>query len=88
YTLNAVQVPYMLLMGGTYIAGATLYGARIPERWWPGRFDYWMHSHQIFHVFVVAAAAVHYVGVAQALRWTHTTGLSLCATSPAPMHPL
>ncbi|KAJ2006909.1 hypothetical protein GGI04_001444 [Coemansia thaxteri] len=79
YTLNAVQVPYMLLMGATYIVGATLYGARIPERWWPGRFDYWLHSHQIFHIFVVAAAAVHYAGVARALRWTHTVGLGLCA---------
>ncbi|KAJ2828740.1 hypothetical protein IWW50_001233 [Coemansia erecta] len=78
YTFNAVQLPCMLLMGGTYIAGAVIYGARIPERWWPGRFDYWLHSHQIFHVFVVAAAAVHYIGVARALRWTHSVGLDHC----------
>ncbi|KAJ2338003.1 hypothetical protein GGF43_006977, partial [Coemansia sp. RSA 2618] len=32
YTFNAVQLPCMLLMGGTYIAGAVIYGARIPER--------------------------------------------------------
>ncbi|KAJ2775309.1 hypothetical protein IWQ57_000473 [Coemansia nantahalensis] len=78
YTLNAVQVPHMLLMGATYIAGAFIYGARIPERWWPGRFDYFLHSHQIFHVFVVAAATVHFAGVARALRWTHTDGLAFC----------
>ncbi|KAJ2156626.1 hypothetical protein IW143_002950 [Coemansia sp. RSA 520] len=78
YVANAVQLPHTLLMGGTYITGAVIYGARVPERWWPGRFDYWLHSHQIFHVFVVAAAVVHYIAVARALRWTHTTGLDLC----------
>ncbi|KAJ1866143.1 hypothetical protein LPJ78_002060 [Coemansia sp. RSA 989] len=78
YTMNAVQVPYMLMMGATYIAGATIYGARVPERWWPGKFDYWLHSHQIFHIFVVAAAVFHYIGVARALRWTHSVGVELC----------
>ncbi|KAI7835048.1 HlyIII-domain-containing protein [Kickxella alabastrina] len=81
YTRNAVQVPYMLVMGLMYIVGATLYGARFPERWWPGRFDYLLHSHQIFHVFVVIAAAVHFVGVCGALRWTHAVGISMCDTS-------
>ncbi|KAJ2881459.1 hypothetical protein FB639_002610 [Coemansia asiatica] len=78
YTLNAVQMPYMLMMGGTYIAGAFIYSARFPERLWPGKFDYWLHSHQIFHVFVVIAAVFHYIGVSNALRWTHTAGLDLC----------
>ncbi|KAI8326485.1 HlyIII-domain-containing protein [Martensiomyces pterosporus] len=78
YTINAVQIHYMLLMGGFYIAGAAIYGARIPERWWPGKFDYWLHSHQIFHVFVVIAAVFHYIGVIKALRWTHTVGLGMC----------
>ncbi|KAJ1880231.1 hypothetical protein LPJ57_002374 [Coemansia sp. RSA 486] len=78
YTLNAVQVPYMLMMGGTYIVGAVIYSARFPERLWPGKFDYWLHSHQIFHIFVVIAAIFHYIGVSRALRWTHTAGLELC----------
>ncbi|KAJ2726167.1 hypothetical protein GGI07_000806 [Coemansia sp. Benny D115] len=78
YTRDALQAPYMLTMGGTYIAGAVIYGARFPERVWPGRFDYWLHSHQIFHVFVVVAAVAHFLGVSRALRWTHTTGLELC----------
>ncbi|PIA13381.1 HlyIII-domain-containing protein [Coemansia reversa NRRL 1564] len=79
YTMNAVQIPYMLMMGATYIAGATIYGSRIPERWWPGRFDYWLHSHQIFHVLVVTAATFHYIGVTRALRWTHSAGPVLCS---------
>ncbi|KAJ1780714.1 hypothetical protein LPJ59_007210 [Coemansia sp. RSA 2399] len=79
YILHAIQVPYTVAMGATYILGGTIYGARVPERWWPGRFDYWLHSHQIFHVFVVVAAVFHYVGVVRALRWTHTVGLAFCA---------
>jgi len=39
------------------------YLARIPERLAPGLFDIWFQSHQLFHVFVVAAACVHYYGI-------------------------
>merc|ERR1712142_1413848 len=53
----------VLIMGGLYILGAVLYGARIPERFLPGKCDIWFHSHQIFHVLVVAAAFVHLHGV-------------------------
>lgn len=31
---------YILGMGSTYILGAFLYGSRIPEKYWPGYFDY------------------------------------------------
>ncbi|XP_076860563.1 adiponectin receptor protein 1a isoform X3 [Brachyhypopomus gauderio] len=44
-------------------AGAGLYAARIPERYFPGKCDIWFHSHQIFHVLVVAAAFIHFYGV-------------------------
>lgn len=47
-------------MGATYIVGALLYGFRVPERKWPGRLDLVGASHQIFHVFVVAAALLNY----------------------------
>ena len=40
-----------------------IYLARIPERLAPGVFDIWFQSHQLFHVFVVAAACVHYYGI-------------------------
>jgi len=53
----------VLIMGGLYILGAVLYGARIPERFLPGKCDIWFHSHQIFHVLVVAAAFVHLHGM-------------------------
>jgi len=50
------------LMSITYISGAMFYALRVPERFMPGRVDYWFHSHQIFHVFVIIAALIQYFG--------------------------
>ncbi|PNH08040.1 ADIPOR-like receptor [Tetrabaena socialis] len=36
-----------VLMGVLYLVGATIYAARVPERWLPGRFDIWFHGHQV-----------------------------------------
>ncbi|RIB03704.1 hemolysin-III channel protein Izh2 [Gigaspora rosea] len=64
---------YVCCMGLLYVIGALFYGARIPERWYPGTFDIFGSSHQIFHLFVVAAALVHYFGVTQAMLYWHKT---------------
>lgn len=40
-----------------YAAGVCFFVGRIPERWMPGRFDIWGHSHQWWHVILVLAAA-------------------------------
>jgi len=61
FTTGAAQ--WLVVMAVLYISGACLYAARIPERLAPGYFDIWFQSHQIFHVFVVAAACVHYYGI-------------------------
>lgn len=53
----------LVLMGILYVAGTTLYALRIPERFFPGKFDVWFHSHQLFHFFVLCAAFVHYLGI-------------------------
>jgi adiponectin receptor len=50
-------------MAVLYITGAALYAVRFPECFFPGKFDVWFHSHQLFHVFVIAAAIVHYQGI-------------------------
>lgn len=50
----------LIAMGLIYIAGACVYVLRIPERFFPGKFDVWAHSHQLFHVCVIAAALLHY----------------------------
>lgn len=51
---------YEILMGVLYGLGAVIYVTRIPERWMPGKFDIAGHSHQLFHVLVVAGAYTHY----------------------------
>jgi adiponectin receptor len=32
----------IMIMGLFYLAGAFIYATRIPERWFPGRFDIWV----------------------------------------------
>ncbi|XP_030458961.2 heptahelical transmembrane protein 2 isoform X1 [Syzygium oleosum] len=54
-----VALGYELLMAILYASGAYFYVTRIPEKWKPGAFDIAGHSHQIFHVLVVAAALAH-----------------------------
>lgn len=38
-----------------YLIGAAIYSSKIPEKWWPGVFDF-CNSHTIFHLFIWAAA--------------------------------
>lgn len=44
-----------------YLVGVGVYVSRLPERWCPGKFDIWLHSHQVFHTFIVAAAVAWYM---------------------------
>ncbi|KAL3525587.1 hypothetical protein ACH5RR_013959 [Cinchona calisaya] len=65
---------YELLMGAFYGIGALVYATRIPERWMPGKFDIAGHSHQLFHVLVVAGAYTHYRAGLVYLRWRDLQG--------------
>nr|TKW29029.1 hypothetical protein SEVIR_3G368600v2 [Setaria viridis] len=60
---------YEALMGALYGLGVVVYAARVPERWAPGRFDLVGHSHQLFHLFVVAGAYAHYLAGVEYLKW-------------------
>ncbi|WOK97846.1 hypothetical protein Cni_G06554 [Canna indica] len=60
---------YEVLMGVLYGLGALVYATRIPERWMPGKFDIAGHSHQLFHVLVVAGAYTHYQAGLLYLKW-------------------
>ena len=58
-SMNIDLSPYYL--GGVfYLIGAILFATRIPERFGPGKFDNFGNAHNIFHVFVVVAAIIHY----------------------------
>jgi adiponectin receptor len=55
----------MVVMGALYITGAIFYGSGFPNFYFPGKFDLVGGNHQIFHLFVVAAAVYHWVS------WSH-----------------
>ena len=65
---------WFVVMAVLYIGGALMYAMRVPERFFPGKFDIFLHSHQIFHLAVIAAAFVHYHGITQLAIWRQTTG--------------
>jgi adiponectin receptor len=67
--LLSLALAYELLMGFLYLLGAFLYAKRIPERFMPGAFDYALHSHNLFHLLVVAAAYTHLHATLLLLAW-------------------
>lgn len=69
---------WLILMGSLYIIGAVIYAFRVPERFFPGKCDIWFQSHQIFHVFVVFAAFVHYHGITEMAM--HRMSIGECQT--------
>lgn len=66
-----VQLSWVILEGIFYIFGAFLYGIRFPEKLHPGKYDFWGHSHQLFHVFVVIAALCHLRGLLGSYELVH-----------------
>ena len=54
-------------------AGAMIYVKQVPEAWWPGKFDYFASSHQLWHVFVFTAVLIHYKGLMLLYKWRMVT---------------
>eukprot|EP01090_Pellita_catalonica_P014701 TRINITY_DN3807_c0_g1_i2.p1 TRINITY_DN3807_c0_g1~~TRINITY_DN3807_c0_g1_i2.p1 ORF type:complete len:323 (+),score=3.62 TRINITY_DN3807_c0_g1_i2:32-970(+) len=51
----------ILVMGLCYTLGCTFYMTRVPERWFPGKFNIsFLSSHCIWHYFTIAAAVAQY----------------------------
>lgn len=71
YMEDRMSLSWVVAHGGLYILGAFLYAARWPERSFPGRFDVWGSSHQIFHLCVVLAAGTHLYGMGKAFDYHH-----------------
>lgn len=69
-----ITLAYESAMAALYITGTLFYISRVPERWKPGFFDLTGHSHQIFHVFVVAGALAHYAAGLVFLEWRDRSG--------------
>ncbi|KAF6137893.1 hypothetical protein GIB67_014022 [Kingdonia uniflora] len=72
-----LALSYELTMAVSYATGAGFYMSRIPERWKPGMFDLAGHSHQIFHVFVLAGALSHYAASQVIMNWRENSPICL-----------
>ena len=57
-----LRLLFWYLGGITYVIGGIIYITRFPEKKFPGKFDYFGSSHQIFHFAVVISAYFHYLG--------------------------
>ncbi|PLB49962.1 mPR-like GPCR protein [Aspergillus steynii IBT 23096] len=64
-------MPYYLVEGGFLLLGALIYATRFPESRYPGKFDIYGSSHQLFHILVVFAAVTQLIGILDAFGYNH-----------------
>jgi adiponectin receptor len=58
--LNLASLGWLILMGLLYIIGTMFYALRIPERFFPGKFDIWV---RILNLYLTADLAPSTVGL-------------------------
>lgn len=46
-----------------YLLGAIVYASHVPEKWWPGLFDYAGASHNLWHLAVLGGILFHYTAM-------------------------
>lgn len=59
---SSPRLIFWYIGGASYIIGAIMYINRIPEKYFPGKFDFFGSSHQIFHFLIVCGVIFHYIG--------------------------
>mmetsp|Transcript_14270 Transcript_14270/g.22546 ORF Transcript_14270/g.22546 Transcript_14270/m.22546 type:complete len:482 (-) Transcript_14270:98-1543(-) len=60
---------YLYVVGCLYLLGTFLYISRYPEKLFPGKFDLFFASHQLWHICVLLASVVHYYNVVAQYHW-------------------
>jgi adiponectin receptor len=58
-----MALTYFTGLGVLNFCDAAIYAVRIPERWYPRRFDKYGGSHQLMDVLVVCGAISHSIGL-------------------------
>ncbi|KAK0712672.1 hemolysin-III related-domain-containing protein [Lasiosphaeria miniovina] len=66
-----VGLPWVLATLVFNVAGAGAYAARVPERWWPRRFDVLGASHQVMHIAILVAGLCYGAGVVASFDYFH-----------------
>lgn len=62
---------WILFMTALNLIGVAIYVYRIPERWFPVKFDIFGNSHQLFHFMVIFAGLAHMFGLLGAFEYVH-----------------
>ncbi|KIN04607.1 hypothetical protein OIDMADRAFT_115900 [Oidiodendron maius Zn] len=62
-----------------YFFGALVYASQVPERWWPGFFDYLGASHNLWHFAVLGGICFHYVAMQEFFAGAFERRLNECA---------
>lgn len=77
--LDPFPFPNIAITCSCYLVGTFLYVHRIPEKQWPGIFDLWGASHQIFHVLVAVGQIVFLYGLRDVLllHYQDTSSISV-----------
>ena len=68
---DQIGLQWFVAEGLILLFGVGLFVGRAPERFSPGSFDIWGHSHQLFHMCAVAATACHIVALAKGYQYRH-----------------
>ena len=58
---NDTRFLFWYLGGIIYVCGGFLYLIRFPEKYYPGKFDFFGSSHQLLHIAVLLGAFFHYI---------------------------
>ncbi|KAK6503314.1 hypothetical protein TWF481_008337 [Arthrobotrys musiformis] len=64
-----IGAQWYLAEGISLLVGVCLFVGRVPERFWPGKFDIWGHSHQLFHIFAVIGTGFHVAALVAAYNY-------------------
>ena len=68
-----IEMEYYILSIFFYALGLFFYASQIPEKYWKGRFNIILSSHQIFHFFTIIASFVTFYGIIK----THKAALNI-----------
>jgi len=71
-----VRIVFMYL---SYACGTLTYVHTFPEKFFPGRFNIWFHSHQLWHIFVLLGVSIHYGTISNIYdTWQHVVPDGVC----------
>jgi len=77
---NFMAIQYRIyLMYFCYGCGVFSYVYVFPERFFPGKFNIWFHSHQLWHIFVLLGVFIHYGTMVMVFQnWQNFTKTETC----------